>query len=581
MNIKVKNRIWVLLLISLSFVTPSVSAQEKKLQERVAAVQSKLTVDEKIDLLCAKAPSVPRLDIQAYDWWSECLHGVARAGKATVFPKPIALGSMWDTDLVKRIGDAVSDEARAKYHKALREKGWSDRYEGLTFFSPTLNLARDPRWGRTSECFSEDPYLTGEAGTAYILGLQGDDPRYLKLVATSKHFVANNEENRRNDGSADMDEVSLREYYFPAFRKSIEQGKATSVMGAYNALNGVPCCANPFLLNEVLRNEWGFDGVVISDGSAAAKIFTHHKYASSYEEGTAMALKAGCDMSLRDEYRDGLRYAYRLGLVTIKDIDLAVERVLTLRFRLGMFDPQEQVPYSKIPYSVVESETHRQLALEAAQKSVVMLKNDGLLPLNLHKIKKIALIGGAFKKVYYGDYSGQPDYNTTLFDALSAAVGKDVELLWVDDAETDEIIPSNHLLRPEKDAYDGRLGFTGEYFDQPALLGTPAFTRHDTELNFKPASVPAIEKMSHLSVRWTSSLVPPVTGDYTLSYEGEGAVKIYLDGVLLADKKVSPRDKVTVPVSLVAGKKYDFRIEGTGLNKQVQHRLLWRLPYSP
>ncbi|MDR3218838.1 MAG: glycosyl hydrolase family 3, partial [Dysgonamonadaceae bacterium] len=324
-----------LLLIALfcTFQIAAQSTKEQSLGERVKLLQNQLSIEEKIDLLCANAPAIPRLGIPAYDWWNECLHGVARAGKATVFPKPIGLGSMWDTKLVKRITTAVSDEARAKYHKVLREKGYSPRYEGITFFSPTLNIVRDPRWGRTSESFSEDPYLTGETGAAFIEGLQGDNPDYLKLVATPKHFVANNEENRRRNGSAEVDELSLREYFFPAFRKSIEKSKATSVMGAYNALNGVPCCANPFLLTEVLRNEWGFNGIVMSDGTAVRRISTDHKYQPSYEKGAAAALKAGCDMSLGDEYRDGLRYAYREGLVTTDDIDKAVERVLTLRFR--------------------------------------------------------------------------------------------------------------------------------------------------------------------------------------------------------------------------------------------------------
>jgi beta-glucosidase len=549
-------------------------------KERVSAMMAKLTVEEKIDLLCAKGPAIPRLDIPAYDWWNECLHGVARAGKATVFPKPIGMGSMWDAELMKRIGDVVSDEARAKYHKALRDKGYSDRYEGLTFFSPTLNLARDPRWGRTSECFGEDPRLTGDMGAAFIRGLQGDDPRYLKLVATAKHFVANNEENRRRDGSAEVDEVSLHEYFFPAFRESIEKGGATSVMGAYNALNGTPCCANRFLLTEVLREQWGLDGVVMSDGSAVTNISARHKYKATYHEGAAAALQAGCDMSLRDEYRDGLRYALRENLVSVNDINRAVERVLTLRFRLGMFDPQEQVSYSRIPDTIVECAAHRQLALEAAHKSMILLKNDGILPLNSKKIKRIALIGDAFTKVYYGDYSGQPEYNTTLIEAMKTAAGKDTELLWVNDMDKEATIPSVYLIRPEKDAYDGRLGFTGEYFNKAAAEGDALISKHDLSLDFMPAWDHELLKTPMLSARWTSSLAPPSTGDYTLIYEGEGFVKIYLDGQAVTEQKVDQRHPATVRVTLDAGKKYDLRIECTGINKYVRHRLAWRPPFD-
>jgi beta-glucosidase len=566
------------ILLNIILILP-VNAQgwQASVKEKVSGLMSRLTVEEKIDLLCAKAPAIPRLNMTAYDWWNECLHGVARAGKATVFPKPIGMGSMWDAELMKRIGDAVSDEARAKYHKALREKSYTDRYEGLTFFSPTLNLARDPRWGRTSECFSEDPYLTGIMGTAFIRGLQGDDPEHLKLVATPKHFVANNEENRRNDGSAEIDEVSLREYYFPAFRMSIEQGGATSVMGAYNALNGVPCCANPFLLTEVLRNEWGFDGVVMSDGSAVAKIFTHHKYKPTYEEGVAAALKAGCDMSLRDEFHDGLRSAYRLGLVSMGDINSAVERVLSLRFRLGMFDSQENTPYGNIPYEVVENEAHRQLALEAAQKSVILLKNDNILPVNKKKTKKIALIGNAFTKVYYGDYSGQPEHNTTLLEALIAEAGKDVELAWITDAEKDETIPSTVLERSEKDAYDGRLGFTGEYFDKTDM-NKAVVIKHDLIIDFMPSQDYELSKIDRLSARWTSSLIPPSTGDYTMLYEGEGQVKLYLDGKQIIDKKAEPKHPAKATIQLIAGKKYELKIECSDINKRTQHRLAWNPP---
>ncbi|MDR0385323.1 MAG: glycoside hydrolase family 3 C-terminal domain-containing protein [Prevotellaceae bacterium] len=440
-----------LLTVALTVIlTCKLSAQT--IDERVQTLKKQLSIEEKIDLLCANAPAIPHLGIPAYNWWSECLHGVARAGKATVFPKPIGMGSLWDTELVKRITTAVSDEARAKYHKMLRENGYTLRYQGLTFFSPTLNIARDPRWGRTSECFSEDPYLTGETGDAFVKGLQGDDPNYLKLVATPKHFVANNEENRRMSGSAKVDEQSLREYFFPAFRSSIEKAGAASVMGAYNALNGVPCCADSFLLTQVLRDEWGFDGIVISDATSIRRISANHRYRPSYEEGAAAALKAGCDMALGDEYRDGLRYAYRMKLVSAADIDRAVERVLKLRFRLGMFDDPEKVPYANIPYSVVECEAHRQLALEAAQKSVILLKNNGLLPLNLRKTKKIALIGDAFQKIDYGDYSGQPEHDFTLLEALKNE-WKETELIWVADNEKGDTTPSDgHDLTPEKAA---------------------------------------------------------------------------------------------------------------------------------
>ncbi|MDR3219010.1 MAG: glycoside hydrolase family 3 C-terminal domain-containing protein [Dysgonamonadaceae bacterium] len=552
---------------------------QNSIEEQVRTIEQQLTIEEKIDLLCAKAPDIERLNIVRYDWWSECLHGVARAGKATVFPKPIGLGSTWDVDLMKRISTAISDEARAKYHKALQEKGFSDRHEGLTFFSPTLNIARDPRWGRTSECFSEDPLLTSEMGVAFITGLQGDDSVYLKAVATAKHFVANNEEDRRADGSSDVDEMSLREYYFPAFRAAIQKGKAASVMSAYNALNKVPCSANPFLLNDVLRDEWGFQGAVISDGSAIEKLYTHHKYAASLEEGAALALKAGCDMSLRDEYREGLRIAYSKGLIGKEDLELAVERVLTLRVRLGINNTSEKNPYTKIPFSVVESIEHRKLALEAAEKSIVLLKNDNILPLKLN-VKKIGLIGEAFKTVYYGDYSGTPEHNHILSECLTSDIGRNAEITWISDRTKDEIIPANYLIRSEEHAYDGILGFTGEYFDSKHLTGKPFLVRQDLSLNFTPIKDEQLQSYRQLSARWTSTMEPPTTGRYTFSFSGFGQLKFYIGDSLVFNKTNSGDIKANFELRLIKGEKYNFRIEYTDINRNSPLKLTWRPPFD-
>lgn len=543
----------------------------------ITHIIDQLKVGEKIDLLCANAPGVERLDIPAYDWWNECLHGVARNGKATVFPKPIALGCMWDTKLMKRIADAISEEARAKYMDVLKKKGITGRYEGLTFFSPTLNIARDPRWGRTSECFSEDPLLTSEMGLAFVNGLQGDDPYYLKLVATPKHFVANNEENRRADGSANVDEVSLREYYFPAFQTAVEQGKATSVMGAYNALNGIPCCANSFLLTDVLRKEWGFDGVVMSDGSAIGNIAGRHKYRSSLAEGAATALSAGCDMSLRDEYRKGLRQALEHNLIKEEDIDTALRRVLKLRKRLGILTNKGNYPYPEVPIEVVECQTHRDLAYEAACKSIVLLKNDNLLPLNINKFKKVALIGSAFKEVYYGDYSGKSEHNITLFDALKCSYGDKANFLWADENVIDEIVPENNLIRGAQYEYEGKLGLTGRYYKKAKIEGQPDVELHDLSLDFKAIEVQELKKFDKLSAYWESSLLPSVSGIYVLSLEGGGNIKMYLDGKLVLNS-FQNRGKASVSLPLIGNRHYDLRIECENMNKNDHYRFLWRLP---
>jgi len=551
------------------------------LEERITALMKELTTEEKIDFLCAASSGVERLGIPAYDWWSEALHGVARNGKATVFPKPIGLGSTWDVELLEKIATAISDEARAKYHAALSKQGFTKRYEGLTYFSPTLNIARDPRWGRTSESFSEDPLLVGSLGTAFVKGMQGNDPKYLKLVATPKHFVANNEEDRRNDGSASVDDVSLREYYFPAFRKSIEEGKATSVMGAYNAFNGVPCCANPFLLTQVLRKEWGFDGVVMSDGSAIQKLFTHHHFASSPEEGAAKALLAGCDMSLRDEYREGLKDALSQSLITESNIDTALHRVLKLRFRLGMFDPNEKVAYSKIPVSVIESEEHRQLALEAARKSVILLKNDAqILPLKKNKIKRIALIGNDFSKNYYGDYSGMPDYNLSLLDAIREKAGKDIAITWVPEISKDELIASEYFIRDKKYEYDGRLGLTGMYFANNNLSGDPIVVRHDYSVDFKPFNDEnqQIKNEKVLSARWFTSIDPPVTGEYTMSVKGTLQAKLTIDGKSF--EKESQTEELEIKVQLNKGTLSPIQLECFNIDPKQEIQLAWRLPVS-
>lgn len=567
----------VLIVFVFSCLIQGIEAQVDSVKLKVSAVLKELSVEEKIDLLCARAPAFERLSMPAYDWWSECLHGVARAGKATVFPKPIALGSMWDVELLNEIAVAISDEARAKYHKTLAQKGYTERYEGLTYFSPTLNIARDPRWGRTSECFSEDPYLTSQLGVSFIKGLQGEKEGHLKLVATSKHFVANNEENRRNSGSAEVDELSLREYYFPAFEASVKDGKVASVMAAYNALNGVPCTSNSFLLEEVLRKEWGFDGVTISDGSAVEKIYTHHKYKENLAEASAAALLAGCNMSLRDEYREGLREAYAQKLVAEKDLDEAVRHVLELRVRLGMFDSYFTSPYATISENVVECEKHQKLAQKAAEKSIILLKNDGVLPIN-YLGKKIALIGDAFNKVYYGDYSGMPEHNYTLLDVLKKEIGNKAKLMWISDfSEEEEIIPSACFLREAIYDYEGRLGLTGEYFLNPDLTGEPVLKQHDLTLDVSTDRKVFASNTIGISARWHSALIAPETGIYKLYFKGASDVKLYLNGKLILDQTVR-KIKASVEVKLEAQKENQLVIEARNMQKNGHYALSWEIP---
>src|SRR5574337_279030 len=327
--------------------------------QRVDDLVSRMTLEEKISQMMNDAPAIDRLGIPKYDWWNECLHGVARAGIATVFPQAIGLAATWDSELHHRVAVATSDEARAKHHEALRGNN-RQRYFGLTFWSPNINIFRDPRWGRGQETYGEDPYLTARMGVAFVKGLQGDDPQYLKVVSTPKHFaVHSGPEPERHQFDAQVSERDLWETYLAAFEACIREGKAFSIMGAYNRLQGKACCANPTLLDAILRREWGFEGYVVSDCGAVGDIFEGHRLAHSLEEASAMAVKAGCDLDCGEEYR-ALVKAVRQGLISEARIDRSVKRLFEARFRLGMFDPPEMVPYAQIPYSVVDSPAHRE-----------------------------------------------------------------------------------------------------------------------------------------------------------------------------------------------------------------------------
>ncbi|MEM3908320.1 MAG: glycoside hydrolase family 3 C-terminal domain-containing protein, partial [Nitrososphaerota archaeon] len=346
------------------------------------------------------------------------LHGVARSGLATSFPQAIAMSSTWDPDLVYEIASAISDEARV----------YNNLYgKGLTYWSPTINLARDPRWGRTEETYGEDPYLTSRLAVSFVRGMQGSDPKYLKTVATVKHFAANNSEFNRHNGSSDMDERTLREYYLPAFRAAVEEAGVYSVMSAYNAINGVPCSANKMLLTDILRNEWGFKGYVVSDCDAIYDIWANHHYVSTPAEAAAVAIKAGTDLNCGGTCQKCVGKAIADGLMTEADVDVALVRLFTARIRLGEFDPPEMVPYKAIPDSELCCQEHQELALRAAREAIVLLKNEkGLLPLDKNKIKSIAVIGPNADVCQLGGYSGTPPFTVTplkgIADKLSTGV---------------------------------------------------------------------------------------------------------------------------------------------------------------
>ena len=393
------------------------------IEKRVDDLVSRMTLEEKVSQMVDNAPAIPRLGIPQYNWWNECLHGVARAGVATVFSEPIGTAAAFDAGLTNRIAVATSDEARAKYHEFLRNNKHG-RYEGLTYWSPNINIFRDPRWGRGMETYGEDPFLTGTMGVSFIKGLQGDDPHYLKLVATPKHYMVHSgPELERHQFNATTDKYDFLDTYLPAFKRSVEDAKAYSIMSAYNSYNGTAAPANYFLLSKVLRQELGFNGYVVSDCDAVADIFTGHKEAVSKEDAAAKAVAAGNDLNCGNTYL-ALVDAVKSGLITEDKINIAVKRLFMARFKLGMFDDDRLVKYASIPYSVVNSAPNQALALESAQKSIVLLKNSGnILPLNKN-IKNLVVIGpnADAEKVQWGNYNGTPaaGVNVTPLAALKA-----------------------------------------------------------------------------------------------------------------------------------------------------------------
>ncbi len=386
------------------FQNPSLTVEE-----RVNDLVGRMTVDEKISQMMNSAPAVSRLGVPEYNWWNECLHGVGRAGVATVFPQAIGLAATWDEELIFRVSTAISDEARAKHHEFVRNNS-RKIYQGLTFWTPNINLFRDPRWGRGQETYGEDPFLTGMLAVQFIKGLQGDDPKYFKTIATVKHYaVHSGPEPERHSFDAITDERDLRETYLPQFEMGIKEGKAYSVMCAYNRYNGETCCGSETLLKNILRDEWGFDGYIVSDCGAIDDIYRFHKVVATPAEAAAEGVRAGTDLECGGVYRN-LKLSLEKGLVSEKEIDVSVRRLFTARFRLGMFDPPEMVKYSQIPSSVNDSEKNKALAKETALKSIVLLKNEnGLLPLK-KDIGKIAVIGPNSDEsfVLLGNYNGTP-----------------------------------------------------------------------------------------------------------------------------------------------------------------------------
>ncbi len=563
--------------------------------QRINDLVSRMSLEEKVSQLMNDSPAIDRLGIPAYNWWNECLHGVARAGRATVFPEAIGLAATWDQDLLFRVSTAISDEARAKHHEALRRNEHSI-YEGLTFWTPNINLFRDPRWGRGMETYGEDPYLTGRMAVAFIKGLQGDDPKYLKTVATAKHFaVHSGPESSRHTFDAVVSDTDLWESYLPQFEAAIKEGGAYSVMCAYNSVDGKPACANPPLLEDILRKKWGFQGYVVSDCGAIDDIYRRHKFVPTAEEGVALAVKAGTDLSCGTEYSN-LVPAVRKGLIAESEIDVSLKRLLRARFKLGMFDPPEMVKYAQIPNSVNDSPAHRELALETARKSIVLLKNDrNTLPLK-KSLNTVAVIGPNADDidVLLGNYNGIPTAPITPLEGIRRKLGGGTRVIYARGSDLAANVPNLQAIPAS-----AFRQLNGEYFNSSDFDGKPhrprartasnpsakpSFTRADANINFEWWEGAPRQDMNpdNFGVRWTGSIVAPVTGTYQIGAIGMNAWELYIDGKQIVQfSGIHEGAYRYAPVELKAGTLYPLRLDYHEFSNDASIKLVWAPPGTP
>ncbi|HEX3744397.1 MAG TPA: glycoside hydrolase family 3 C-terminal domain-containing protein [Bryobacteraceae bacterium] len=548
-------------------------------EKRAADLVGRMTLEEKVLQMQDQAPAIERLGVPAYGWWNEALHGVARNGEATVFPQAIALAATWDTVLEQRIGDIISTEARAKYNDALSHDVHS-RYAGLTFWSPNINIFRDPRWGRGQETFGEDPYLTGRIAVAFIHGVQGNDPHYFKAIATAKHYaVHSGPEPERHKFDVRPSERDMNGTYLAAFRMAVSDGKVDSIMCAYNAVDGVPACANTDLLQKDLKS-WGFGGYIVSDCGAIGNFYqpNGHKYSPSATEASASAVKAGTDLTCGNEYGRGLPDAVKKGLIKESEIDGALARLFTARMKLGMFDPPERVPFSKITLAQNDNEEHRQAALQAARESIVLLKNDDrVLPLKA-SVKKIAVIGPSADDpvALLGNYNGFSKSQVSPLEGIEKVFAGKAEIRYSMGSPyvpgSLGLMPVSALTPPNGKGH----GVLAEYFDNADYSGQPKLSRVEDrifqqEKLVDPAVAAAIPS-GPASVRWTGTLTAPLTGDYQIAATSlfpSQRPRIFFDGSELATPAIpaaSGRGRgrggpAPFHVSMEAGHTYKLRVE--------------------
>jgi len=573
---------FVSVMLTLHAQKPAYLNTDLSFEERVNDLLSRMTTEEKAAQLLFTAPAIPRLGVPEYNWWGEALHGVARAGYATVFPQAITIANSWDEDLMLDVANAISDEARAKYHEFIR-RGDHGIYHGLTFWSPNINIFRDPRWGRGHETYGEDPYLTGRMGLRFVQGMQGSDPKYLKTVATAKHYaVHSGPEPLRHKFNALVSERDLRETYLPAFRTLVKEGGVYSVMGAYNQFRGHPACANDELYG-ILRNEWGFKGYIVSDCWAVSDFYTFQGYAKDPAEAAAQAVRAGTDLECGVDY-NYLMESLKRGLITEAEIDQAARRVMTARFKLGMFDPDSIVEYAQIPYTANCSDYNRSLARQAARESIVLLKNENnTLPLK-RDIKTIAVIGPNSDnwEALVGNYNGIPKDPVTILDGIKKKASACTEVIW---AEGSDLAEGVHNLFPVPSCYlqtpDGQQGALGEYFDNREMKGEPLFTRVDDDINFywENDSPHRLMPANDFGIHWVTDIIPPVSGTYHLGTWASSAYTLLVNGdTLLSFRGEHHGFHKEVPVELKAGEKCRIDLFYRNYSGDADMKLLWAMP---
>lgn len=571
------------------YLNPALSTEQ-----RINDLVSRMTAEEKASQFSSTSVAIPRLQIPAYNWWSEALHGVANQGIATVFPQAIGMAATFNEPLIHRIATTISTEARAKYHEYMRKSappptsatalpgsgmGVRPGPAGLDYWSPNINIFRDPRWGRGQETYGEDPYLAGRLGTAFVRGLQGDDPTYLKVIATPKHFaVHSGPEPTRHTVDVRVSLHDMEDTYLPAFRQTVVEGKAYSVMCAYNRINGEPACANTFLLGDTLRGAWKFTGYVVSDCGAIGDINRNHKFVATIEESAAISLKRGTDLDCGADTQ-GYLTAIQKGLISQQDADVNLKRLLKARFDLGMFDPDTTVTHARIPFSENDSAAHRELARTAARESLVLLKNDGILPLK-GTIKRIAVVGPLADSIpaLEGNYNGTSSRYVTPIDGIRRQFP----------AAQVTFTPGTKFLRTPTtipaSAYfteDGKPGVTAVYFNTKDFSGTPAATRVEGLIGpaagtspFMGSRLPdGVGTSGDFSARWTGVLKADESTQFSLAVNGAGAVRVWLDGRVVIDdwvERAAGRGFAVDPavaaarsavVTLEKGKSYALKVE--------------------